>query len=69
MLPCMCAFLTYVIDPEADIFIGLFLSLLHVVCLQLYAQAFGSIIGFKFLSDMILLSIVSKVNLLSLSSL
>ena len=32
-------------------------------CTQLYAQKFGSITGFKFLSDMILLSIVNKVCL------
>ena len=30
---------------------------------QLYAQKFGSITGFKFLSDMILLSVVNKVQL------
>lgn len=35
------------------------LPLLHP---QLYAQKFGSITGFKFLSDMILLSLVNKVS-------
>lgn len=29
---------------------------------QLYARTFGSIVGFKFLSDMILLSITNKVR-------
>ena len=34
---------------------------MHISLLQLYAQKFGSITGFKFLSDMILLSLVNKV--------
>ena len=40
----------------------LLISLPLSVSTQLYAQTFGSIVGFKSLSDMILLSLVNKVS-------